>query len=68
MKIIDSHLHVWADDKEAAESFPYDQPPPESIQNIATPDALLAQMDKAKVDGALIVQPINHKYEHSYAL
>ena len=61
MKIIDSHLHVWAD-KEAAESFPYDQVPPESLQNIATPEALLEQMNKAKVDGALIVQPINHKY------
>ena len=65
MKIIDSHLHVWAD-KEAAESFPYDQVPPESLQNIATPEALLEQMNKAKVDGALIVQPINHKYDHSY--
>lgn len=65
MKTIDSHLHVWADASEA-ESFPYDQPPPESVQNVATPEALLEQMKNAEVDGALIVQPINHKYDHSY--
>jgi len=66
MKIIDSHLHVWADKSEAESDFPYDQPPPESLQNVATPEALLEQMSKAEVDGALIVQPINHKYDHSY--
>jgi len=66
MKIIDSHLHVWASESEAESNFPYDQPPPESLQNNATPEALLEQMDKAGVDGALIVQPINHKYDHSY--
>mmetsp|Transcript_8879 Transcript_8879/g.15119 ORF Transcript_8879/g.15119 Transcript_8879/m.15119 type:complete len:311 (+) Transcript_8879:122-1054(+) len=66
MKIIDSHLHVWASKSEAESNFPYDQLPPESLQNNATPEALLEQMDKAGVDGALIVQPINHKYDHSY--
>ncbi|KAK1743150.1 2-amino-3-carboxymuconate-6-semialdehyde decarboxylase [Skeletonema marinoi] len=66
MKIIDSHLHVWASKSEAESNFPYDQPPPESLQNNATPEALIEQMDKAGVDGALIVQPINHKYDHSY--
>ncbi|KAL7438319.1 hypothetical protein ACHAXM_006302 [Skeletonema potamos] len=66
MKIIDSHLHVWADESEAESNFPYDQPPPESLQNVATPEALIEQMDSAGVNGALIVQPINHKYDHKY--
>lgn len=65
MKIIDSHLHVWAD-KSEAESFPYDQPPKEALQDVATPEALIDQMDNAGVNGALIVQPINHKYDHNY--
>jgi len=66
MKIIDSHLHVWADKSEAESNFPYDQTPPESLQNVATPEALIEQMDSAGVNGALIVQPINHKYDHTY--
>ncbi|KAH9708082.1 Amidohydro-rel domain-containing protein [Citrus sinensis] len=39
VKIIDSHLHVWASPEEC--------------------------MEEASVDGALIVQPINHKFDHS---
>ncbi|KAH9772469.1 Amidohydro-rel domain-containing protein [Citrus sinensis] len=39
VKIIDSHLHVWASPEEC--------------------------MEEAGVDGALIVQPINHKFDHS---
>jgi len=65
-KIIDSHLHVWASSKEAAQQFPYAQDPPESLRDRASTDVLLHEMKEAKVDGALIVQPINHKYDHSY--
>jgi len=31
-----------------------------------TPEALLTEMEKAQVDGALIVQPINFKFDHTY--
>ena len=67
--VIDSHLHIWATAEEASSNFPYageDQTPPSSLQNEASPEKLLEQMNAAKVDGALIVQPINHKYDHSY--
>jgi len=66
--VIDCHLHIWATAEEN-ENFPYageDQTPPSSLQNSASPEKLLEQMDAAQVDGALIVQPINHKYDHSY--
>jgi len=67
VKTIDSHLHVWADTKESA-MFPYalDKDPPDSLKDRASTSALLDQMNKAGVDGALIVQPINHQYDHSY--
>jgi predicted TIM-barrel fold metal-dependent hydrolase len=66
-KVIDSHLHVWASEKEAS-SFPYadGKDPPDSLINLASISALLKQMDNHGVDGALIVQPINHKFDHSY--
>ncbi|WOL11447.1 hypothetical protein Cni_G20209 [Canna indica] len=62
-KILDSHLHVWASPKEAAENYPYfpGQEPP--IPGDA--DFLLKCMSEAGVDGALIVQPINHMFDHS---
>ncbi|KAL9188505.1 hypothetical protein ACHAXT_006883 [Thalassiosira profunda] len=66
--VIDSHLHVWATADEAASRFPYagaDQVPPPQLQNAASPSELLAKMAEAGVDGALIVQPINHKFDHS---
>jgi predicted TIM-barrel fold metal-dependent hydrolase len=67
MKTIDSHLHVWANAKESKD-YPYapEQTPPPQIIDVASTDALLQQMSEAGVDGALIVQPINHKYDHRY--
>lgn len=65
-KVIDSHLHVWANLKESSADYPYAVNPPENLQNKASTDALLKVMEKEGVDGALIVQPINHKYDHSY--
>ncbi|XP_050205924.1 uncharacterized protein LOC126655707 [Mercurialis annua] len=63
VKVIDSHLHVWASPQEAADKFPYfpGQEPtlPGDVQ------FLLKNMEEAGVDGALIVQPINHKFDHS---
>jgi predicted TIM-barrel fold metal-dependent hydrolase len=68
VKVIDSHLHVWASPTEAATSFPYVQDPPDSLKDKASTAELLMKMEGAGIDGALIVQPINHKYDHSYVL
>lgn len=67
-KVIDSHLHVWANSKEASSGFPYaeGQTPPEAIRDQACTASLLDRMSESGVDGALIVQPINHKFDHSY--
>jgi predicted TIM-barrel fold metal-dependent hydrolase len=73
--VIDSHLHVWASQKEAEAAFPYaeGQVPPESLRDTASKTSLLHMMDSIGrdgrlVDGALIVQPINHKFDHSYVI
>eukprot|EP00980_Cylindrotheca_fusiformis_P011075 scaffold2551_cov113-Cylindrotheca_fusiformis.AAC.14 len=67
-KIIDSHLHVWANSQEAKSKYPYanGHDPPESLAECASKSALLEKMTLAGVDGSLIVQPINHKFDHSY--
>ncbi|KAF0924963.1 hypothetical protein E2562_015029 [Oryza meyeriana var. granulata] len=61
--VVDSHLHVWASPQQAAGEFPYfpGQEPPLR----GDVDLLLQCMDEAGVDGALIVQPINHMFDHS---
>ncbi|XAR48208.1 4-sulfomuconolactone hydrolase [Bertholletia excelsa] len=63
-KVIDSHLHVWASPEEAADKFPYFPGQEPTLPGHV--DYLLECMEKAGVDGALIVQPINHKFDHSY--
>lgn len=65
--VIDSHLHVWANSQEAL-AFPYaeGQNPPPSLQDAASTSRLIQTMQENGVDGALIVQPINHKFDHSY--
>jgi predicted TIM-barrel fold metal-dependent hydrolase len=68
IKVIDSHLHVWASSTEAATRFPYSQDPPDSLKDAASTDQLVATMNAHGVHGALIVQPINHKFDHSYVL
>jgi predicted TIM-barrel fold metal-dependent hydrolase len=67
--IVDSHLHVWANEKEAS-SFPYaeGQDPPDALRNLGSTSTLLEKMDANGVDGALIVQPSNHKFDHSYVM
>ncbi|KAF8408449.1 hypothetical protein HHK36_007602 [Tetracentron sinense] len=62
-KIIDSHLHVWASPEEAADKYPYF--PGQEPTLPGNVDFLLKCMEEAGVDGALIVQPINHKFDHS---
>ena len=75
IKIIDSHLHIWATESESQTTYPYassNQTPPPSLIDSASPTALLAQMSSQNlqqpVAGALIVQPINHLYNHDYVL
>ncbi|KAL3511473.1 hypothetical protein ACH5RR_030874 [Cinchona calisaya] len=63
-KVIDSHLHVWASPQEAAEKYPYF--PGQEPTLPGRVEFLLQCMKEAGVDGALIVQPINHKFDHSY--
>ncbi|CAI0381345.1 unnamed protein product [Linum tenue] len=55
-KIIDSHLH-------AADKYPYFPGQEPTLPGHV--DFLLQCMEEAGVDGALIVQPINHKFDHS---
>lgn len=62
-KVIDSHLHVWASAEEAADKYPYF--PGQEPTLPGNVDFLLQCMEEAGVDGALIVQPINHKFDHS---
>ena len=67
--VIDSHLHVWGtNDDSVSKRFPYSQAPPTTLQDTATVPALLQYMENASIDGALIVQPINYLYDHSYVL
>uniref|UniRef100_A0A061RAH3 Catalytic hydrolase n=1 Tax=Tetraselmis sp. GSL018 TaxID=582737 RepID=A0A061RAH3_9CHLO len=59
---LDSHLHVWADKGQAA-SFPFPGGEPPYPGNA---ELLLDSMKESDVHGALIVQPANHKFDHSY--
>ncbi|KAF3786298.1 4-sulfomuconolactone hydrolase [Nymphaea thermarum] len=61
--IIDSHLHIWASPQEAAGEFPYSPGHEPTLQGDL--NFLLKCMEDAGVDGALIVQPINHMFDHS---
>ncbi|KAJ7957519.1 4-sulfomuconolactone hydrolase [Quillaja saponaria] len=62
-KIIDSHLHIWASPEEAVDKFPYFPGQEPTLPGHV--DFLLQNMEEAGVHGALIVQPINHKFDHS---
>jgi len=58
---IDSHLHVWALDDERYPMLPG------RIPNVSGDvEQLLSSMDEAEIDGALIVQPIFHGFDHGY--
>ena len=55
-------IQVWASEDESAE-FPYLGGKPPIPGDLAR---LQQQMNLAGVQGALIVQPINHKFDHAY--
>jgi predicted TIM-barrel fold metal-dependent hydrolase len=68
-KVIDSHLHVWGTlDDSISQRYPYIQDPPSSLQDCATVESLLQHMERSNIDGALIVQPINYLYDHSFVI
>ena len=62
-RVIDSAVHVWSTGREP---FPWAVPPPPSLAEAATPEALIASAAAAGVAGALIVQPANHMFDHAY--
>ena len=64
-RIIDSHLHVWSD---GSEPYPWVAAPPPLLAKTATAEAMLEGAKGTGVDGALIVQPANHKFDHSYVV
>jgi predicted TIM-barrel fold metal-dependent hydrolase len=76
VRVIDSHVHVWANTLQATSShgFPYvpnDNPPPDSLRDVADTESLRRQQlgiaaGHNIITGALIVQPIHYKFDHSY--
>jgi predicted TIM-barrel fold metal-dependent hydrolase len=69
--VIDSHLHVWANEDESSKGgFPYakGKDPPASLLSLSSKSKLLEQMNANGINGALIVQPINHLFDHSYVI
>ena len=62
-KVIDSAVHVWSNGQPP---YPWAVAPPEELTTTATYEALTASAQAAGVAGALIVQPANHNFDHSY--
>eukprot|EP00465_Bigelowiella_longifila_P011366 CAMPEP_0185265014 /NCGR_PEP_ID=MMETSP1359-20130426/25982_1 /TAXON_ID=552665 /ORGANISM="Bigelowiella longifila, Strain CCMP242" /LENGTH=331 /DNA_ID=CAMNT_0027854041 /DNA_START=1 /DNA_END=996 /DNA_ORIENTATION=- len=59
----DSHIHVWGD---GTQPYPYDNDPPDVLRKICDAEKFVANAKNAQVSGALIVQPINYRFDHSY--
>ena len=64
-KVIDAAVHVWSNGKIP---FSWEVEPPDELQTAATHEALVSSAQAAGVAGALIVQPANHKFDHSYTI
>ena len=63
-KVIDSHLHIW---DSASQPFASDdQTPPDNLKDCASAEKILRRMEESNVDGCMIVQPINYKFNHDY--
>ena len=62
-KVIDSAVHVWSNGQPP---YPWAVAPPEELTSAATYERLAASAQASGVAGALIVQPANHQYDHSY--
>ena len=62
---VDAHLHVWSGDWPYAEG----QAPDAALDGdarVGSAEALLRHMEAAGVGRALIVQPINYLFDHTY--
>jgi len=61
-RVIDAHLHVWSP---AGKELAWPAPPGLQGEQ-AAPEVLTDLMTENGVDGAVIVQPINYEYDHSF--
>ena len=64
MKKLDAHLHVWP--KPSDYAYAPGKEPPSGLAELATAESLLERFDETGVHGALIVQPINLRFDHDY--
>ncbi len=62
--VIDTHLHCFAGSKDSR--FPYHDQAPYRPAETATPEHLLACMDGAGVDHAIVVHPEPYQDDHRY--
>ena len=61
--VVDSHLHVWSSTSAFA---PGKEPPSNLGDSVASAEAFAAACKESGVDRALIVQPINYLFDHTY--
>lgn len=62
---IDAHVHVWNPTSHPPHpSYPL----PDELSRSASYEALLNRMDAAVVEKAILIQPINYRFDHTYAL
>jgi len=62
-RVIDSAIHLWST---GAAPYPWAVAPPSDLSTAATAEHYMQQAKAANVAGALVVQPANHMYDHSY--
>lgn len=62
MRIIDPHVHVWANDP----AYPWAPETTHPPAKDATPDMLLALMAAHGVDRTVLVQPIQYRWDNRY--
>ena len=62
-RVIDSAIHLWSSGEPP---FPWAAAPPATLATLATAETYIARAREAGVSGALVVQPANHMYDHSY--
>ena len=60
---VDAAVHLWSDGKDP---YTWVTDPPDSLQKKATAGCWRAEAQEANVNCALVVQPANHKFDHSY--
>ena len=61
--LIDSHIHLWSDGQAP---YLFENAPPPSLQLEAQHHLFVQRAKKANVHAALVVQPANHMFDHSY--